>query len=110
MASNILFPFRNPSPGIRRELVGLLYTSFPQVLAISATEPTDTLASFSNYGSWIDLSAPSYGIHGTPNPDAISKTQSHGCVRLTNWDVMKLAGMVRRGTPVEFVDRPQPAR
>jgi diguanylate cyclase (GGDEF)-like protein len=40
MASNVLFPFRNPSPGIRRELVGLLYTSFPQVLAISATSVT----------------------------------------------------------------------
>ena len=51
---------------------------------------------------WIDLSAPSYGIHGTPNPDAISKTQSHGCVRLTNWDALALAGMVRRGTVVEF--------
>jgi lipoprotein-anchoring transpeptidase ErfK/SrfK len=60
--------------------------------------------------AWIDLSAPSYGIHGTPNPDAISKTQSHGCVRLTNWDVMTLAGMVRRGTPVDFVDRTQAAR
>lgn len=59
---------------------------------------------------WIDLSAPSYGIHGTPNPDAISKTQSHGCVRLTNWDVMKLAAMVRRGTPVDFVDQAQAAR
>jgi diguanylate cyclase (GGDEF)-like protein len=40
MASNVLFPFRNPNPGIRRELVGLLYTSFPQVLAISATSVT----------------------------------------------------------------------
>jgi diguanylate cyclase (GGDEF)-like protein len=40
MASNVLFPFRNPSPGIRRELVELLYTSFPQVLAISATSVT----------------------------------------------------------------------
>jgi lipoprotein-anchoring transpeptidase ErfK/SrfK len=53
---------------------------------------------------WIDLSAPSYGIHGTPNPDAISKTQSHGCVRLTNWDALRLAGLVRRGTPVDFVE------
>ena len=53
---------------------------------------------------WIDLTAPSYGIHGTPNPDAISKTQSHGCVRLTNWDALKLAGMVRPGTPVDFVE------
>ncbi|MDB5514253.1 MAG: hypothetical protein JWQ17_1011 [Tardiphaga sp.] len=40
MASNVLFPFRNPNPGIRRELVDLLYTSFPQVLAISATSVT----------------------------------------------------------------------
>jgi diguanylate cyclase (GGDEF)-like protein len=40
MASNVLFPFRNPNPGIRRELVELLYTSFPQVLAISATSVT----------------------------------------------------------------------
>jgi lipoprotein-anchoring transpeptidase ErfK/SrfK len=53
---------------------------------------------------WIDLSAPSYGIHGAPNPAAISKTQSHGCVRLTNWDALALATMVRRGTPVDFVD------
>src|SRR5262249_42471562 len=53
---------------------------------------------------WIDLTAPSYGTHGTPNPEAISKTQSHGCVRLTNWDAMKLASMVRRGTPVDFVE------
>jgi lipoprotein-anchoring transpeptidase ErfK/SrfK len=53
---------------------------------------------------WIDLSAPSYGIHGTPNPDAISKTQSHGCIRLTNLDALKLAGLVRRGTPVDFVE------
>ena len=53
---------------------------------------------------WIDLSAPSYGIHGTLDPHAISKTQSHGCIRLTNWDALRLAGMVRRGTPVDFVE------
>lgn len=44
MASNLLFPFRNPNPGIRRELVELLYTSFPQVLAISATSVTGAVA------------------------------------------------------------------
>jgi diguanylate cyclase (GGDEF)-like protein len=44
MASNILFPFRNPNPGIRRELVELLYTSYPQVLAISATSVTGAVA------------------------------------------------------------------
>ena len=53
---------------------------------------------------WIDLTAQSYGIHGTPNPEQISKTQSHGCVRLTNWDALALAAMVRKGTPVDFVD------
>jgi lipoprotein-anchoring transpeptidase ErfK/SrfK len=54
--------------------------------------------------AWIDLTAPSYGIHGTPNPDKVSKTESHGCVRLTNWDVRALAAMVRKGTTVAFVD------
>jgi lipoprotein-anchoring transpeptidase ErfK/SrfK len=52
---------------------------------------------------WIDLSAPSYGIHGTPAPEKIGKTESHGCIRLTNWDALDLAGMVHRGTVVAFV-------
>jgi lipoprotein-anchoring transpeptidase ErfK/SrfK len=54
---------------------------------------------------WIDLTAPSYGIHGTPEPDKIGKTESHGCIRLTNWDALDLAGMVHKGTVVRFVDR-----
>jgi lipoprotein-anchoring transpeptidase ErfK/SrfK len=54
---------------------------------------------------WIDLTAPSYGIHGTPEPDKIGKTESHGCIRLTNWDALDLAGMVHKGTAVRFVDR-----
>ena len=49
---------------------------------------------------WIDLSAEGYGIHGTPDPDKISKTASHGCIRLTNWDALELAHSVRKGTPV----------
>jgi lipoprotein-anchoring transpeptidase ErfK/SrfK len=57
---------------------------------------------------WIDLSAPSYGIHGTPQPDAIGKTESHGCVRLTNWDAVALASMVRPGTTVRFEDHDLP--
>jgi lipoprotein-anchoring transpeptidase ErfK/SrfK len=51
---------------------------------------------------WIDLTAPSYGIHGTPAPEKIGKTESHGCIRLTNWDALDLAGMVHRGTVVDF--------
>ncbi len=53
---------------------------------------------------WIGLNAEGYGIHGTANPANVSKAQSHGCVRLTNWDVEQLASMVRKGTPVEFVE------
>jgi len=53
---------------------------------------------------WIALSAESYGIHGTPEPDKISKSYSHGCVRLTNWDALALADLVKKGTPVSFVD------
>lgn len=49
---------------------------------------------------WVDISKPHYGIHGTPEPSTIGKTQSHGCIRLTNWDVEELAGMVAPGTPV----------
>lgn len=52
---------------------------------------------------WIDLSKPTYGIHGTPDPDVIGKTQSHGCVRLTNWDVQALAAAVKSGVKVSFV-------
>ncbi len=53
---------------------------------------------------WIALSKPTYGIHGTPEPSKIGKTQSHGCIRLTNWDATELAKMVSVGTTVEFVD------
>lgn len=53
---------------------------------------------------WIDLSKPSYGIHGTPTPSRLFHNQSHGCVRLTNWDAQELARMVRGGvTTVEFL-------
>lgn len=46
---------------------------------------------------WIDLSKEHYGIHGTPEPATIGKTQSHGCIRLTNWDAMNLADAVKPG-------------
>ena len=51
---------------------------------------------------WIDLSKPHYGIHGTAAPETIGRAQSHGCVRLTNWDVARLAQMVNTSTKVEF--------
>jgi lipoprotein-anchoring transpeptidase ErfK/SrfK len=49
---------------------------------------------------WIGLSKDHYGIHGTPEPAAIAKTQSHGCIRLTNWDAAELAAAVDVNTPV----------
>ena len=53
---------------------------------------------------WIDLTKETYGIHGTPEPESVGKTASHGCVRLTNWDAEELAGLVRPGTKVSFVN------
>ena len=54
--------------------------------------------------AWIDLDIESYGIHGTPEPDRVGKSYSHGCIRLTNWDVQDLARMVQKGTVVQFLD------
>jgi lipoprotein-anchoring transpeptidase ErfK/SrfK len=51
--------------------------------------------------TWVGLSLPGYGIHGTPDPEAISRTQSHGCFRLANWNAEKVLKMVSVGTPVD---------
>lgn len=53
--------------------------------------------------TWIDLTIETYGIHGSPDPRAIGKNASHGCVRLTNWDAAALGRAVKRGTPVLFI-------
>ncbi|HXU47386.1 MAG TPA: L,D-transpeptidase family protein [Thermoanaerobaculia bacterium] len=53
---------------------------------------------------WIALDREHYGIHGTPVPGHVGHTESHGCVRLTNWDALRLAGLVKTGTPVAFVE------
>lgn len=53
---------------------------------------------------WIGLSKKSFGIHGTPNPSTISKTASHGCIRLTNWDANDLGNKVRAGVTVKFLE------
>lgn len=51
---------------------------------------------------WIDLSKEHYGIHGTAEPQTIGRLQSHGCIRLTNWDAARLAQMVRSGITANF--------
>ena len=48
---------------------------------------------------WVDLSKDHYGIHGSPEPGKIGKTESHGCIRLTNWDAVAVAAAVGPGTP-----------
>jgi len=54
---------------------------------------------------WIALSKPSYGIHGTPEPSLVGKSESHGCVRLTNWDAQRLAAMLSKGVAVNFIGK-----
>ena len=51
---------------------------------------------------WIDLTKEHYGIHGTPEPGRIGHVESHGCVRLTNWDAQEVAQWARPGTQVVF--------
>jgi lipoprotein-anchoring transpeptidase ErfK/SrfK len=55
---------------------------------------------------WVGLSLPGYGIHGTPTPELIGKTGSHGCFRLANWDAVRLGRLVSVGTPVHFSTGP----
>ncbi len=58
---------------------------------------------------WISLSQPGFGIHGTPTPETIGRPESHGCFRMTNWDIITLARMVTAGTPVRVLAPPPPA-
>ncbi|MEP7316057.1 MAG: L,D-transpeptidase family protein [Sphingomicrobium sp.] len=53
--------------------------------------------------TWIDLTKEGYGVHGTPDPQNIGKTASHGCVRLTNWDAHELGKAIEAGTKVDFL-------
>jgi lipoprotein-anchoring transpeptidase ErfK/SrfK len=53
---------------------------------------------------WIDISKDHYGIHGSPEPTQIGRSESHGCVRMTNWDALRVATLVRPGTRVIFTE------
>jgi lipoprotein-anchoring transpeptidase ErfK/SrfK len=53
--------------------------------------------------AWIGLDRPGYGMHGTPAPEQVGRTESHGCFRLANWDAEYLLGLVTIGMPVEVV-------
>lgn len=53
---------------------------------------------------WMGLTKPHYGIHGTPAPNKIGHAQSHGCIRLANWDALELSAMVHKGTAVNLTE------
>jgi lipoprotein-anchoring transpeptidase ErfK/SrfK len=59
---------------------------------------------------WIGLSQPGYGFHGTGDPSRVSKSESHGCIRMTNWDVERLGQSVKKGVEVTFVEGKQASR
>jgi lipoprotein-anchoring transpeptidase ErfK/SrfK len=59
---------------------------------------------------WIGLSQEGYGIHGTGDPSRVSKSDSHGCIRLTNWDVTRLAQSLKKGVAVTFIEGKQASR
>jgi lipoprotein-anchoring transpeptidase ErfK/SrfK len=52
--------------------------------------------------AWLDLTKEHYGIHGTPEPQTIGRTESHGCIRMTNWDVLRLSRILKPGFKAEF--------
>jgi lipoprotein-anchoring transpeptidase ErfK/SrfK len=86
------------------------YTFDPKVLAQAAQQEGITNKLVLPPGpnnpvgtAWIGLSLQGYGIHGTPEPEDISRTGSHGCFRLANWNATKLVRAVRPGVPVEVV-------
>ena len=100
-------PAPNGTLPIRSVAENPTYTYRPKLKfkGVKATKPF-TIAPGPNNpvgNTWIDL-GDGYGIHGTPEPQNIGKTESHGCVRLTNWDAEALGKMVRKGIKVEFIN------
>jgi lipoprotein-anchoring transpeptidase ErfK/SrfK len=96
-----------PAPSGRLTVVGVApepnYTYDPERVSYDRGDRKLVIPAGPNnpVGSvWIDLSRDTYGIHGTPDPNKIAKTQSNGCVRLTNWSAEQLAASVKPGVEV----------
>jgi lipoprotein-anchoring transpeptidase ErfK/SrfK len=51
---------------------------------------------------WCGLSKPGIGMHGTSNPETIGRSRSAGCIRLANWDIVRIPGLLRPGCSVEI--------
>jgi lipoprotein-anchoring transpeptidase ErfK/SrfK len=82
------------------------YTYDPERLTFGTSKTKLTIPPGPNNpvgSTWIGLNIETYGIHGTPDSTMVGTAASHGCVRLTNWDVRQLAQAVSKGTPVIFV-------
>jgi lipoprotein-anchoring transpeptidase ErfK/SrfK len=100
-----------PSPSGTRHIRSVVenptyhYSPKLKFKGVKTQKPFDIAAGPMNpVGStWIDV-GDDYGIHGTPAPESVGRSVSHGCVHLTNWDAQALAKMVHRGTKVEFVN------
>jgi lipoprotein-anchoring transpeptidase ErfK/SrfK len=89
------------------------YTFDPTRLTFGKIKTKLTIAAGPNNpvgAAWIDLTKDTYGIHGTPDPRLVNKRASHGCVRLTNWDVTDLAAAVKKGASVTFMGVEQRAK
>ena len=70
-------------------IAGTKPTDKPAVIAAGPNNPVGVV--------WIDLSKDHYGIHGTPEPSRIGKTESNGCIRMTNWSAAAVAKVVKPG-------------
>jgi lipoprotein-anchoring transpeptidase ErfK/SrfK len=101
-------PAPTGSVTIRKVARGPSYTYKPQYAfaGVMAEKPFRIAGGPNNPAGtvWIDFGRDGLGIHGTPDPENIGKTASQGCVRLTNWDAEALAGAVKKGTVVDFID------
>ena len=104
-----------PSPEGQHKVVAIAkdptYTYDPKKLDFKGVQTTEKFTIQPGPNNpvglvWIDLDAPSYGIHGSPNPSKIRRQESHGCVRLTNWDALELADALEVGVTVDFIGAP----
>jgi lipoprotein-anchoring transpeptidase ErfK/SrfK len=101
-------PAPSGSVTIRKVARGPSYTYSPKYAfpGVAAEKPFRIAGGPNNPAGtvWIDFGRDGLGIHGTPDPENIGKTASHGCVRLTNWDAEALASAVKKGVTVDFID------
>jgi lipoprotein-anchoring transpeptidase ErfK/SrfK len=90
---------------IRSEVKDPFFNYDPALL--KSAKPTDTKVRLQPGPNnpvgvmWLGLSKPHWGIHGTNEPSQMARVETNGCVRLTNWDVLRLASVVGPGTVVE---------